>query len=532
MLTVFLVDDEFTILEGLKRLFDWEKAGFQVIGESRDGDDAYEAIHKLKPDIVLTDIRMPGLCGIDLIKTFKEEGLESKFIIISGYDDFSYCLEALRLGVSDYILKPIDFAALGAKLNKVAGSILEARLGKETSSALQKASADARNFKLNRYFSSVLENSTGHRELISDISNEDLPREYCYCVCVVDRYEGGMPCLKPEEYGNYVDYLYALEHGGKLVHILGFQDKNAIQFKISEYISWMKVFLEREASLNVSAGVGPVGRLERICDSYRQAYDKVENEIFYHISPHKIPTGSLIENKSENCLKAKINSIVHAIRNIDYSKVNDEVNSLFTSISEIRLPKLQVEALLKETSVLIGNMFYEKEPGLMPYSISQPTLEQIGSVSFHFEPSGPRTLENYQKAYKLAVLECVDQLAKQYEQSRNPFTRVKEYIDSHYMEDLSLKALAGVFHLNSSYLSRLFKEKCDINYSDYLNMVRIEKSKKILASSLLSVNEVSDVVGFADYRYFTKVFKKYQGVSPQVYRKNFSSIYGLSGMEE
>lgn len=116
--------------------------------------------------------------------------------------------------------------------------------------------------------------------------------------------------------------------------------------------------------------------------------------------------------------------------------------------------------------------------------------------------------------------------------SLNPFTRVKEYIDSHYMEDLSLKALAGVFHLNSSYLSRLFKEKCDINYSDYLNMVRIEKSKKILASSLLSVNEVSDVVGFADYRYFTKVFKKYQGVSPQVYRKNFSSIYGLSGMEE
>lgn len=528
MFTVFLADDEFMILEGLKRLFDWEKAGFQVIGEANDGDEAFEAIKEYKPDIVLTDIRMSGLSGLELIRIAKEWGLFCKFIIISGYDDFSYCLEALRLGVSDYILKPIDFLTLGNKLEKVAKTISETKAEKEASSAILKIAEGAKRLKLERFLVATFTNSNEQNEIAANIDEEELPRQYYYCVCIAGSYDGSNLTLVKKEYLDSADYLYCMMLNGMIIYVLGFKRKSGTLNRIREFEMRLRLDVEAVTSVRIAVGFGALCKHENISLSFRQAFNIVEHEVFYQDPVDCFQSGQFTDNRSEIGEKAKISNIINAIKLADTGKTEEALNKLFSFIMENRIPKSKVESILKEISVLIGNIFYELENEYQDLK----TNRSEGNISNIKIPDLTtqcvKTLESFRKALKTLVQQAIESISQIYDNKMNPFTKVKEYINHHYMEDLSLKGLAYEFHMNPSYLSRLFKEKCYINYSDYLNMVRIEKAKKLLVSTALSINEISETVGFSDYRYFTKVFKKYQGTAPNAFKKNSSKAYNIS----
>lgn len=520
MFTVFLADDEYMILEGLKRLFNWEEAGFKVVGEASDGDEAYEAIKRLKPDIVLTDIRMSGLCGLDLIKAVKEDGLQCKFIIISGYDDFSYCLEALRLGVSDYILKPIDFTTIRSKLDKAASTINGEKAEKEATSAIIKIAEDATRLKLNRFFTAVFDCSEEQKELAASISNEELPGSYYYCVCVADGYGTVRLLPRSERYEDFADYLYYLMFSDRHVFVLGFASRSGAMSRIREFALKLKSDMEVETSGKVSLGIGPLCTLASIHDSFRQAVNTVDYEVFYQMPVENIKPVPIFDSRMESCLKMKINNLVNAVKLADHNRADEAENSLFCFAAESRMSRSHAESVLNEISVLINNTLYELGNEYAGLNADSADKLPGGFIMPGFETHSLRTLDSCRKALNSAIHKSIENISRIYENQRDPLTKVKEYINRHYMEDLSLKSLAEVFHLNPSYLSRQFKEKNNVNYSDYLNIVRIEKSKKLLMSSLMSINEISEAVGFSDYRYFTKVFKRYQGMSPQAYKKN------------
>lgn len=525
MFTVFLADDEFTILEGLKHLFNWEKAGFNLIGEASDGDDAFQYIKELKPDLVITDIRMSGLSGLELIRAVKDNGLSCKFLIVSGYDDFSYCLEALRLGVSDYILKPIDFSSIEAKVGKIAAELLDNNSIKASSVEISRVVEDSHRMKLDRYFAAAFGNTPEYKESVFYINSEETPEEYYYCVCLAGRYDSGCFLSASKIDSHEPEFFHAMTIEGKMAYIMGFLNKSGAQSKIKEFELRVRLIMEMEVSSQVAVGIGSLYKLEDIKKSYKQALNAVESEVFYRTRIDENSKFTILDSKFDNQVKSKIDQVVCAVRHVDSEKAEEAADKFISFIYENRFVKAHVEAMLQELSVLINNAIYElkQETEKQEAELQGELQDNHQVISFNLYEL--KSLEDCKQILKEAVSKAISEISRMYDSRMNPFIKVKAYINSHYREDLNLSRLAKEFHMNSSYLSRLFKEKCHINYSDYLTMVRIEKSKKLLLSTDLSINEVSESVGFSDYRYFTKVFKRYQGVAPNMYKKSSSKVY-------
>jgi two-component system, response regulator YesN len=388
-LRVIIVDDEPIIVRGLENLYDWGGNGFEVVGKALNGQAGMELARQLKPDIVLTDIRMPKHTGLELISALKLEMPEIQFIIVSGYDDFSYCQEALRLGASDYILKPVDYKQLGEKLNLVKEKILCKREEEKKKNELSHLAKEGFMIKQSEFFKKLL-----HKPLSKDFMLEDCKRleinfEY-YCVavakCEISDVDGCMGFLHKE--------------------------LNSVLFPIENSV--ISVFRDTDLIVIV------IGNLDK---------------------DHAIPIK----------IKETLTDLIARLKGRFYLGVGDVCS--------------------------------------------------LDGIS-----------ESYNKAVELAsVLESST--------GNQIFSKLKNYIDEHYDEDLNLKVLSKICNMNQFYVSQFFKDKLGKNYLDYLQDMRIGKAKELLLKSGLSISEISEKVGFKDYRIFIKVFKKYCGITPKQYTK-------------
>lgn len=155
-LRVLIIDDEPIIVRGLENLFDWRNNGFELAGKAFNGEEGLTVAKKLEPDIILTDIRMPKLTGLELISSLKPDMPELEFIIISGYDEFSYCQEALRLGAFDYILKPVNYQQLGEKLAQVRNKIFARKEDEKKKEKLNELAMEGLLIKQTEFFRSLI----------------------------------------------------------------------------------------------------------------------------------------------------------------------------------------------------------------------------------------------------------------------------------------------------------------------------------------------------------------------------------------
>lgn len=490
MYKVFIVDDEPIIREGLKRIINWDKCGFKIVGEAGDGLEALEKVSKLRPDLCIIDIKMPEIDGLELISKIKKIKNETKILILTGYPEFDYAQKAIDLGVEGYILKPVDPEVLLEKLNKVLTQLEKEKFLFETSRE--------------RILEKLLK---GHLELnekeINQILDLDLPWK-SYQVVLVSQSEKSVEYLKIfQEISKFFSFSFIVEG------ITGFivEDFNKEKRKILS----LRNHLKRKFGGYYIFSIGE--KVYSVCQiyfSYNTAFSIIQKRFLYE------NRGLLFwNNKKNNAVYLKRESellpqIIQVIESFDLVGLED----LLEEKLKLHIAKEDEEQEIKlsylNLYINVITTLLSKYPRFKDFS--EKYLKKKVFEEFHKKRS-LLDLHNYVKEIFLDIFKDFSEIV-----GNSPFWRITEYIEANYYKDLRLKNIAKEFGYNPCYLGKVFKKYTGEKFNTYLDKVRMCKAKELLLSGM-KVTEVAERVGYKDLDYFVYKFKKYTGKSPQSFRE-------------
>lgn len=500
MIHVLIVDDEKIEREGLKYLISRE-TGERKVFEASNGKQALQILRSEDIQLLLTDIKMPHMDGLELSRRAKEENPNLQIIIFSGFSDFTFAQEAIRYGVTEYILKPVnpdDFH----KVIQRAEEAIASRIKKENREIKEK------NFLQQYFLQSYL--YSGKKEILEKAGELiDLDQwNSWHCAILVesdvaffDTAEGNFELELQKELRRKFFYLNL---NGRQSLIL-FQDVYCDYQLVAKHIY---SFLKREYMERFYIAVS---RKFEGCEGLPDILEQLEQQMeekFYHPDKH------IFTNEDDTLSKA-------------VGEVQD--SQLMQAISE-DISRKDVEQLRKHFECLKEKYHDNTQYSAMyiKFVFSNVIQELFQENQF----SGERKLEHeIERLYNCRnireILLVTEDNIKEYEAfldrsmstSRNEVTAVKNYIYQHYEEDLSLEMLAEKVYLSSGYLSFIFKKETGMNLNRYIRVFRMEKAKELLCSTSMKVAQVSEKVGFANVSYFCRSFREYYGSSPESYRK-------------
>ena len=498
MITVLLVDDEPNVRQGVKMMIPWDELELEVIGEGEDGDDGLSKIMSLSPDIVVADVKMPGMTGIQMLEAAVNNGYSGKCLILSGYSDFTYAKEAMSLGVKQFILKPVDEDELIEALKSVRDEILGERKDKL---AMEQVS-EYMNEQLTRAL------LTGDPEILSK-SDLSAYNYSSYDVAVISLTEDA----SSEERNSFAETVKKrFEGGGADIITSGLSGDSVIIFKDwnKARIIEMLTKFSRDNSSRVFITVGDtVASPEKIKDSYNEAVSLVNNRFQY--LHYGVLTKDILAREAGEV--SEISELVDQI--CAYMEIND-IDKLKAAFEKLRISlcggnftseKIKVicmTAVMDIKSRLAKNIGDKKTEQF----INDEFINKIGEMTSLFD-----IIELMSNT--LTELSC----AHFGRTTKSTMERVVQYIQSNYSSELRLELLANIFGYNSAYLGKVFHQYTGENFNNYLDSSRITEAKRLLAMDEYKVYEVAEMVGYTNINYFHNKFKKYVGISPLSYKR-------------
>ena len=500
MINILIVDDEKIEREGLKYLFSMEE-GERKIYEASNGKQALQIIRTEDIQLLLTDIKMPHMDGLELSRKAKEEKPDLQIVIFSGYNDFTFAQEAIRYGVTEYILKPVDPDDFHSVICKVEKEISLQRQ-KETKEQKEK------NF-LQQYF---LQNYlySGSREVLNQAEELiDLEKwEGWHCGILIEANQVFFDTAEdelPEELQKELHRKFFYLNLNARQSLLLFPDVYCDYQLVANHIySFLKRNYRNHFYLAVSRKFEGCECLPEILSQLEQQME----EKFYHPEKH-------IYSSDEDAL------------NMNVGEVQD--SQLMQMISE-DISRKDTEQLWKHFECLKQKYHDNTQYSAMyiKFVFSNVIQELFQENQF----AGERRLEKeVEKLYGcqniMEILNVTEENIREYEkfleqsmsESRNEVSTVKNYIYQHYDQDLNLEMLAEKVYLSSGYLSFIFKKETGMNLNRFIRVFRMEKAKELLCNTNMKVAQISEKVGFANVSYFCRSFREYYGSSPESYRK-------------
>lgn len=514
METVLIADDEQNIREGLKYILDWNKLGFEICGEASNGEEALSFILKQNPSLVLLDIRMPKLYGTDIIKTSREKGYRGKFIILSGYSDFTYAQTAIRYGASFYLTKPIDEDELLSSVTKIKASLEEER---SKTDSIRLLKSKAKNVVLHEivtgiYLSTPLTlDKLEEMNLIADI----------YQVVIYEKF-GTRPddasysfadLLKVTNKGNHT-FDHFEEEGNEVILLKG-------RFALSKFQNFLAHYEQNPPqpgspldSLFLAYG-RPVSNLDEIYLSYEEASTLLKRRFFCAQGQHTLGFTELpdvhkcnLEVTNEKLIEF-YDLLTDYLMAFNRKKVAETLFDLENYVYNVKSDIISVRLFLADL------YFRIKEKINHTYD----TLE----IDFPTNAEAIDYIENCHYLYEI-ILFISKQTEKVFSAAGNSsrttiLDDILYYIDHNYQSNIKLETIAPLFGYNSAYLGKIFSKTVGQSFNSYVDNKRIEQSKDLLREKRLKVYEIAEQVGYKNVDYFHKKFKKYVGMSPAEYRK-------------
>lgn len=530
MYRVLLADDEIHICQLIQYLVDWQALGLELVGTAVSGVDAFEQAFAKRPDIIISDIRMSGFSGIDLLEKVRTLGLDCRFILISGYRQFEYAQKAIQYGVTDYIVKPIKKGEIENALRKAAADLDQARA--QTGGAPVAADTPPRH---------------GRDRLIADLNSGALPLAQATAGCLREVYgvelpavcfvlcwqfvchsgysdetlrllEGKVTAWLERQSGawfaqslllRYEERLYSVCAVPRLENMPGFDlIRDGCQSVISIFSGW-------EAAL----GVARLPEGEPLSVPFLAAARAADTHLFD--SERTVHMESATERNVDDFHEAvdydACSRLVSAMQILDADAVRTDLATAFAAMAGH--PRLSARAVYGYCSWVIGEMnhalsaFDTGDEAAKRY-LNRAALERELQ---HTAPAGRlgRRLTAVLTERVHAVRDAVRMV------ENRPIRQTKEIVARRYMEPISLNEVAAEVDLNPVYLSVLFKKETGTNFKDYVTGVRIETAKSLLreGESLLTVAEK---VGYKDAKYFSKLFTRIVGVNPTQYKKLYN----------
>ena len=531
MLKVFLAEDEFIIREGIKNNIDWQAHGYEFCGEASDGELAFPLIQKTRPDILITDIKMPFVDGLALSRLVKKELPETEIIILSGYEEFDYAKEAIQVGVARYLLKPINGETLLQEIDSVAEIILGKQKEKEIREKYQKEMEENSLRDQMDLFQHLVTGDCSMEELLSVADKLDLKIMAPWYSIVLLKIQS-----MKHDYEEYSGSIVVVdERIAKLAepeHVLIFDralEGRAFLFKADsedellayqkEYLGDVKEVLSSYMNLRYFGGIGtPVNRLREIPASFEDASHAFAHR--YLVAESCILDSSLLMQEG-------------AAEHEDFriSAVNPE------QIDRAKMQEFLRTGDLDEVVYFVDEFFGKLDGGAMKSRIFRQyiTMDAYFSIVDFLKGLGLQKdeieapdqdssiLQDEKSAmdYIVRIMNKALVLREKKASSRyeDVVSEVIHYIEDNYaQEELSLNLLASHVNFSPNHLSMIFSQQTGQTLIRYLTDYRMNRAKELLRCSSKKSSVISMEVGYKDPHYFSYLFKKTQGMTPTQYR--------------
>ena len=543
MLKIFLAEDEVIVRETIKRMIPWEELGFELVGEAADGEMALPLLIRQKPDLLITDIKMPFMDGLTLAKLAKKELPELKIVILSGYDDFNYAEQAISIGVEEYLLKPITKNALIERLSEIRSRYEHEKTQKEYYEKFQREMQVYEKNSNRDFFEALVCGSMDMMEVYKKAEKLGLDivaEAYNILIFTMNSEEDfsgqkegyseweaeSLEMLEDFFSDNTSAMLFRCNIFSYGVLIKG--QKETIDENTRSCIDEIKKILDRkEQKRQWFVAVGEsVERLSQLQKSYHSASRAFSQRYLYGENILYYDEMELMEHRSG---QADTNDNAY-LKNVDVNALNPAILQKFLS-----------NGLQEETENFVKDYFYAigQEPmeslvfrNYVILNVRFSVLSFLKSLGCDTEEMEPENTEEILAESGKNIESAITYAKKMISQAitirdqnsgnknRSILKTAVDFIDEHYMdEDISLNTAANVANVSSNHFSALFSQNMGQTFIEYLTTLRMNKAKELLRCTGMRSSEIAGEVGYKDAHYFSYLFKKTQGMTPSEYRK-------------
>ena len=530
-----IVDDEKHVRDAIRMLVDWDRYGIEQLFEAPEGTAAMSIIEREQPEIIFTDMRMPVVDGTELMQWIHQHHPACKVIVVSGHDDFEYVRHTVKYGGLDYILKPIDADELDEALAKAVSSWQQEHEARLRDQMRTIAMNQIKPVYWDKIFSSLVQGESVYADFACDFRQEfgceELPKQAQVAIISLDT----MPGSLRSKFAANLDLLFfslaniANEYLVKHQSGYAFRCWNSQHELVIFYWGPERSFLDQLLRIHdgilfalksrLDIGIGtPRSFPGELGESYREARQALRQRNLlqptgriHHAAAHEVPrTLALPFGRYEADLRA-------ALLSNREDQIRDMAERWISAVEKLdSITVEQMELWNHEYAVFksrrISEYQQEDPHGVQlneqPHDMPIIPMDEHGRLDFRL------LLEEVTRD----LLRLSSMIAKLRQRERSIVCDIVSYIEQHYQEELTLQHISDRFHLSREYISRRFKQELGENLSDYITRIRIDKAKLLLMNPQLRIVRIAEMVGYQDEKYFSKVFKKVTGLSPNQYR--------------
>ena len=533
--SIILVDDEEEVRKSIIKQIDWESAGFQVVGDAENGEDALEKIEVLEPDVVLTDIRMPYMDGLTLAEKIRQRYPSTKVVIFSGYDDFEYAQKAIKLNVTEYILKPVNVEELTSILKRIKSNLDEEIEEKRNVSRLRENYRKSLPIIREQFFNDMV-----HWRLADDLIESKL-REYDIPITGARKWI--IAAIDVEKSDDRSKKTLSLHEEEELIPISVMQ---IVREKLKSYCRFSLFQSTAEAGMVVIAALDDdnttTGLIDVLGDICKETKRILEVPVTIGIG-HSVTGLSKIAGSYQSAVEALgykavvgsgITIYINDMEPVGSGKLEFDNSDESDFISAVKFgPDEKIEAVMVRISgKLESARVHYRQQQVYVFGVLNTVIQMIQQYDLNLEEILGGELEYLSVIDKLQkreefgewLLKTARKMNQAINQERDMTTRqviqqAKQYIMDNYQNpDLSVEMICRHLHMSPAYFSTMFKKETGQAYIAYLTEIRLNKAVELLNKTDDKTYVIASKVGYQEQNYFSYVFKKKFGVSPTKFR--------------
>ena len=538
MYKLLLVDDEEEVRQNMISRIKWEDYGFELTGEAQNGLEALELVERVIPDVVITDIKMPFMDGLELSKALRKKYPTIKIVIVTGFDEFEYAQKALNLNVVEYLLKPVSLENIAEVLLKMKARIDEEIAQREDMKSLREYYVSSLPILKEKFLTTLVTSNLTKEEILEKCRNYNINLNGKYFAAAVigidqdfkSHGERGDSAEASElnkfavlnvanEIGNPHGKNNVFMHMDQVVLIFAYNEEESHSNRIMYILENIRQGIEKYFKFTITIGLGNV--VQQVSDIFK-SYQNAVSALDYRLV---IGNNRVIWIEDiEPAVKVNLNfdeGMEHEISNgIKFGteeEIEKIINNIFAKLFDIHVSFKDYQIYLLE--MLIAILKVAKSP--------DTNLEDIfGEKRNLFEE-----LNNFYNLIQVKdwFIHISIQIMKTIRKNRQETStllveKAKDYIKTHYSDnDITINEVCNFLHISPTYFSFIFKRETEMTFTGYLTQVRMDASKELLRTTNIKLFEIAEKVGYSEANYFSYSFKRYFGVSPKEYRNSLQT---------
>lgn len=529
MTRILIIDDEEIIRRGIRNKVLRLIKDVEIVGEAKDGEEALALTEQLRPDIVITDIKMPKVDGLLYIENSLKVSPDTYFIVVSGYQDFAYVQKALKLGVCDYLLKPIEDEDLKKAVDQLIEKISFNKKQLLYLEELKEKISYNEILYRNNLLTKLVNGSLKDIDLLDHYSAFISAQQYLICSIRLERTSVNSNSISENELVRLTANMFE-ETVGEVATCISFEEERSEQSFVSviygSQLSENAVLgikkaidaIHNKLNIGVYVGLGSVYTdFEKIKDSYAESQIAIMQKILFE--SQKIITFedySKVKCNEYVLLENKKKLLESYLKEGDYKNVTHTIDSIFLDISSSRIVYSKVASVTLEIMFVIINTLK------ISRNYDHTDLNSKRMDDFFRECI---TLEDFHLIVSARAKQVCEYLSHNaIETGKGIIEEILNRVEVEYYRNIKLIDLANEYYINPSYLSQLFLQQTQKNFKQYVSEVRIKNAKNLLSNTEIPISKIAELVGYVDRSHFSKTFILFTGISPVKYRTDNLSV--------